>query len=66
MNNMIDKQLEWEELNDNDLIDISHLTNANSPESIVYESRKISFNDLCHAIRVKLMVSDAIPFDGED
>ena len=60
--------LDWEELKDDDLIEVSHWTNgikSGSSEKI-YESRCISFKDLCHAIKVNLMVNGAIPFQGED
>ena len=60
--------LSWEDLKDNDLIEISHCTNGfkSSSGEPTYESRKISFKDLCHAVRVNLMMTGAIPFQGED
>lgn len=60
--------LDWEELKDDDLIEVSHWTNgikSGSSEKI-YESRCISFKDLCHSIKVNLMVNGIIPFQGED
>lgn len=61
-------QLDWEDLKDDDLIEISHCTNGfkSSSGEPTYESRKISFKDLCHAVRVNLMMTGAIPFQGED
>ena len=61
-------QLGWEDLKDDDLIEISHCTNGfkSSSGEPTYESRKISFKDLCHAVRVNLMMTGAIPFQGED
>lgn len=53
-------QLEWQELKDDDMIEVVHYENA------VLQSRRISFKDLCHAIKTNLMISGAIPFDGGD
>lgn len=60
--------LAWEELKDDDLIEVSHWTGGMKSYSNekTYESRCISFKDLCHAIKVNLMVNGAIPFQGED
>ena len=60
--------LDWEELKDNDLIEISHFTGGfkSSSGELIYESRSISFKDLCHAIKVNLMLNGDIPFQGED
>lgn len=53
-------QLEWQELRDDDMIEVVHHENS------ILQSRRISFKDLCHAIKVNLMMNGAIPFDGGD
>lgn len=60
--------LDWEELKDDDLIEVSHQTNGikSSSGEKTYASRCISFKDLCKAIKVSLMINGAIPFQGED
>ena len=60
-------KLNWEELNDNDLIEVSHIVSrTDSTEDIKHESRFIEFKDLCYAVKVKLMIDGAITFQGED
>lgn len=60
--------LAWEELKDDDLIEISHWTNGvkSSSGEKIYESRCISFKDLCKAVKLNLMFNGAIPFQGEE
>lgn len=58
--------LNWEELKDDDLVEVSHCIRSNGNETARYEPRCISFKDLCNAVRVNLMVNGAIPFQGDD
>ena len=59
--------LDWEELKDDDLIEVSHsICNGKNKDDTIYESRCISFKDLCYAIKVNLMMDGAIQFQGED
>lgn len=56
------KRLDWNELEDNDLVEVSHKTT----DGIEWESCAISFKDLCRAIKTALALDGAIPMQGED